>query len=264
MSDLEERLRALLDESGIPQGGSEELAALLASLEAGYVDDVTPEPGPELAALLGGGGRAPTKGTPFRRRHRAAFTGMAALGVVLGTGWAAAANELPAPAQHWVAEFSQRFLPFDLPFPESSARGRVPDAPQGDRRARRLDEHDARPTPGEGGADEEGLPSRQQALQKAPPDVVDGDPAPDDGDDGAQPSVEEAPEGAVQEGQRDAGETSEAEETPDRTRESSETQETQETQETETQQTESSESTDSGAEPAGSTSSDAPEESPDD
>lgn len=146
MSDVEVRVRGMLEESGL--GGSEELVSLLAALEARYVEDVVPEPGPELATLLGGGGAGGRGGAGGAGGRRAAAAGVVALGLVVTTGWAAAANELPTAAQRWVAQFSQRYLPFDVPFPDTRTPGEAPDpAADGKADPRRLDAHDARPTP---------------------------------------------------------------------------------------------------------------------
>lgn len=247
MSGVDRRLRALLEESGIPEAGSEDLAALLASLEAGYVDDAPPEPGPELAALLGGGGGAPTTASTkqtrsARRGHRAAVSGFAALGVVLGTGFAAAANELPAQAQHWVAEFSQRYLPFALPYPESPTPGGAPESSWRDRTPRWPDEHDARPTPSET-SEQDGPSPVPSAHHEDPPEVDDGYP---DRDESSETALEDEREEVAQEREH------QAETTPDRTRETSGTEEV-----------ESGEASDSDDEPAASTG-DAPEESVDD
>lgn len=146
MSDVEVRVRGMLEECGV--GGSEELVSLLAGLETRYVDDVVPEPGPELATLLGGGGAGGQGGTGGAGGRRAAAAGVVALGLVVTTGWAAAANELPVAAQRWVAQFSQRYLPFDVPFPDTRTPGGTPDpAAEGKAGSHRLDAHDARPTP---------------------------------------------------------------------------------------------------------------------
>lgn len=130
---MDVRVRAMLEESEIPASGADELVELLVGLEERYVDAV-PEPGPELAVLL----RADdaSRSTPFLltpRRRRALAAGVVALGAVVTTGLAAAANELPEPAQRWVSELSDRFLPFDLPHPtDRAAHGVGPRRPDGD------------------------------------------------------------------------------------------------------------------------------------
>lgn len=85
-----------------------------------------PVPSPELAAMI-----ARPSARPAGRSQRrvialaAAATGFCGLTV---TGVAAAANELPEPAQRLVATFSERYLPFEFPQPvESPDRGPLED-----------------------------------------------------------------------------------------------------------------------------------------
>lgn len=132
MKGMDVRVRAMLEESEIPASGADELVELLVGLEERYVDAV-PEPSPELAVLLGvdDASRA-TRLLLTPRRRRALAAGVVALGAVVTTGLAAAANELPEPAQRWVSELSDRYLPFDLPHPTDRAS-------QGDESTRRPD-----------------------------------------------------------------------------------------------------------------------------
>jgi hypothetical protein len=107
----------MLAESGIPDVGQERLIECLTALERD-VDQSAPVPGPELAALLGRSQKAAGP-VPLPRRHRRVLVaGALAFGAVAAGGIAAAANELPPSAQDVVAEFSERFLPFELPRPE--------------------------------------------------------------------------------------------------------------------------------------------------
>ncbi len=121
----------MLEESGLP-GTEHDLVDFLAVLEQHYVETSVPRPGPELAALLSGELAEPSVVRPHRgRRRRVAAAGATALSAVLATGIAAAANELPAPAQRWAVEFAERYLPFDLPEPQRSSvdsGGREPDS----------------------------------------------------------------------------------------------------------------------------------------
>ncbi len=135
MTEANLRLSALLEESGVPASDTDGLVDLLAGLEARYVDGSVPEPGPRLAAVLSAGlpAAAPVARSSYGRRRRVVAAGAVALSAVVTTGVAAAANELPASAQQWAAEFSERYLPFDLPAPHgaSAERGRQRPADSG-------------------------------------------------------------------------------------------------------------------------------------
>lgn len=145
MKGMDVRVRAMLEESEIPASGGDELVELLVGLEERYVDAV-PEPSPELAVLLGvDDASQATRLLLTPRRRRALAAGVVALGAVVTTGLAAAANELPEPAQRWVSELSDRYLPFDLPEPRDRAA-------QGDESTRRPDGDAAERSREEGGA----------------------------------------------------------------------------------------------------------------
>jgi hypothetical protein len=77
-------------------------------------DGTLPAPSPALAALLEGA-EAPATSRDSDRTGGVAVAGVALL-LAVGTGWAAAANELPAPLQDAIADFSHHHLPFDLPY----------------------------------------------------------------------------------------------------------------------------------------------------
>lgn len=113
MTQSERRVRDLLAESDITDE-SEDLVTTLLTLEESLLEEA-PAPSPELAALL-----ANPRGTvtPLHRRSgRVLIAGAVAFGTVAAGGLAAAANELPPGAQGLVADFSQRYLPFELPEP---------------------------------------------------------------------------------------------------------------------------------------------------
>lgn len=129
MTHSEERLREMLAESGIADEGSERLLECLATLERN-VDDTPPEPGPELAALMARAGTAVRTTVLSRRRGRVLVAGAVAFGTVAAGGIAAAANELPPDAQRLVAEFSERYLPFELPRPDVRPESREEDEPE--------------------------------------------------------------------------------------------------------------------------------------
>ena len=121
MTDVDVRVHEMLEESGLP-GTEHDLVDFLAVLEQRYAETSVPRPGPELAALLSGGLAEPPAVLPHPGRRRSVLAaGATALSAVLATGIAAAANELPAPAQRWAVEFADRYLPFDLPEPQRSS-----------------------------------------------------------------------------------------------------------------------------------------------
>jgi len=90
-----------------------EVRRFLADL-AELPDGTLPAPSPALAALLEGAEAPATSRDP----DRSGGVALAAVALLLavGTGWAAAANELPAPLQDAIADFSRHHLPFDLPY----------------------------------------------------------------------------------------------------------------------------------------------------
>jgi hypothetical protein len=120
----EDRAREMLAESRIPEAGSTRLLESLTELGRS-VDEVEPLPGPELASLMARTSRGAT-GPSRRRRARLMVATAVAVGTVGAGGLAAAANELPDGAQDLVANFSERYLPFDLP--RSGAAGTGPDS----------------------------------------------------------------------------------------------------------------------------------------
>jgi hypothetical protein len=131
MTRSEQRVRDLLAESGITDE-SEELVATLLSLEEG-LPEAAPEPSPELAALFANPGRSASV-SPLRRRPAGILVaGAVAFSTVTAGGLAAAANELPPGAQSIVADFSERYLPFELPqpteLPDAQSGGAVERAP---------------------------------------------------------------------------------------------------------------------------------------
>lgn len=147
MTEVSARVRAMFEEAALPGGGDDELVDLLAGLEQRYVDDSAPEPGPQLARLLDGGqpGEEGTRASRLSRRSRRfAAASALALSTVVGTGVAAAANELPPPAQRWVAELSERFLHVDLPRPATAPAEVVKARPGGGGRDAETEEHGAR------------------------------------------------------------------------------------------------------------------------
>ena len=113
------RIEEMLAESGLAREEMADVVDLLLPLED-LVDDA-PAPSAELAALLG-----PERPRPVARvgGRRSAVAGalVLALSGVGATGLSAAANTLPRPLQHQVSQFSQNYLPFDLPEPPAPHR----------------------------------------------------------------------------------------------------------------------------------------------
>jgi len=112
----------MIEESGLDPFESEELATFLMMLES-LVDESAPAPAPTpaLAAMLAGGATgvgASVVALAARRHQNALAAAVLAVTGIVATGAAAAANDLPSTAQRIVADFSQRFLPFDFPYPE--------------------------------------------------------------------------------------------------------------------------------------------------
>ena len=112
---------AMIEESGLDAFESDELAAFLAMVGS-LVDDGAPTPSPALAKLLSGAaaGAGPISLAVRRHQNALAAAVLAVTGIV-ATEVAAAANDLPPPAQRIVADLSNRFLPFDFPYPGTRA-----------------------------------------------------------------------------------------------------------------------------------------------
>ena len=112
------RIYAMLEESGFDHDEMAEVVDALAPLSE--LADQAPAPSAELAALFGHvRDGAVARATDPRSRARGAAVGavVIALSSIGATGLSAAANTLPRPLQHEVAEFSRDHLPFDLPEP---------------------------------------------------------------------------------------------------------------------------------------------------
>jgi hypothetical protein len=129
------QLDVMLAESQVAVDETNELRDLLAPLTD--VATEAPEPSADLEVLFHEGlgaavDRARVLPLGRRRRARAAVAGAAVLALsgVGATGLSAAANTLPSPLQHQVSQFSQNFLPFNLPEPEPRHSRHAPDAAQ--------------------------------------------------------------------------------------------------------------------------------------
>jgi hypothetical protein len=116
MADRDAGVRDVLAEAGLSADQEPSLVELLEAL-ADVDEEHVPEPSPGLAALMAD---LPVLSSRPQRRLRVLVAGGVAASMVCAGGIAAAANELPASAQRIVAEFSQRYLPFQLPQPEES------------------------------------------------------------------------------------------------------------------------------------------------
>lgn len=154
------RIEEMFAESGLLLEEGDGLAEALAPLEQLAQD--RPAPSAELAALFG---QAEEVTSLAERRKRAVAGALVlALSAVGATGLSAAANTLPRPLQHRVSEFSQHYLPFDLPEPPPPGQPLGVEAPPG--------APSTEPRPGDIGA--------SRSAQQRP--VVPGLPAPYGGD----------------------------------------------------------------------------------
>ena len=108
------RIEEMLSESGLDPVELGDFVVALAPLAE--VDEV-PAPSAELAELFGAS--QPEHSVPSLMGRRRAVAGVLVLALsgVTATGLSAAANTLPRPLQHGVSQFSQHYLPFDLPEP---------------------------------------------------------------------------------------------------------------------------------------------------
>jgi hypothetical protein len=108
----------LLAEAGLPAELSLDLEPVL-NVIRDFLPERVPAPSPALAALLA---RPPRPMAP-RSRGRLAVLGSAAalMSSLTVTGVAAAANELPVTTQKFVADLSEKFLPFQFPQPSETA-----------------------------------------------------------------------------------------------------------------------------------------------
>jgi len=100
-----------------------------------FGDGPSPEPTPELDALLGGSALTALAGRRRQRhpslQHRALIIGAVASAVITGTGVAAATDTLPQPAQRFVSGVVNDLTPFHLNAPGTERRKnhRLPTAP---------------------------------------------------------------------------------------------------------------------------------------
>ena len=108
--------------------GSPEVQRFLAELAALPETTTAAEPSPELAALLRGVPAARARGGPRRATGWlvAAVAAVSLLVGAVGTGWAAASNQLPSPLQDAIADFSEHHLPFRVPHSSDDGRDGAP------------------------------------------------------------------------------------------------------------------------------------------
>ena len=120
-------LSQLLQEADLPPAMSEDLDALMTALRA-LTPATAPEPSPQLAALMA----HPVAPHRYRFRRGAVAAVAAVIGSFTLTGVAAAVEILPAPAQQFVSDLSQKYLPFQFPAPitiegEEQPKQKTPD-----------------------------------------------------------------------------------------------------------------------------------------
>lgn len=100
--------------------GDPVLAELIGELRA-IADDPPPPVRPELESILRGSDQLARARDKRRNRLRSGGVGLAVAGVIAAGLGAAAANELPAPAQRAVARVVNGLTPFEIPHPEPEA-----------------------------------------------------------------------------------------------------------------------------------------------
>jgi hypothetical protein len=105
-------LSQLLEESDLPFELSADLEPVLTALRS-LAPEAAPQPSAQLAALLA----HPVVPRSYRPRRTALAAVAAVVGSFTLTGVAAAANQLPDPAQQFVSDLSSRYLPFQFPEP---------------------------------------------------------------------------------------------------------------------------------------------------
>jgi hypothetical protein len=115
------RIEEMLLESDLDLAELGDVVDLLAPL--GELSETSPLPSAELEELFTASPPvAPVTALLGRRRGAVAGALVLAISGVGATGLSAAANTLPRPWQHGVSQFSQRYLPFDLPEPPKRAK----------------------------------------------------------------------------------------------------------------------------------------------
>jgi hypothetical protein len=174
---------------------SPEVARFLAELWA-LPEACEPTPSGELAALLESGLPGPLAPAGVPRRQVAGVSAAVLVAALTGTGWAAAANELPRPVQDAIAHLTGP-LPFDVPHssdrdtlgpdieshvlpayqPTRSHRWRSPAA-----EADAVDAHKAAPTGAVPGGNSDTVPDPASVA----PEVDTDDGTDDDGTDEAE------------------------------------------------------------------------------
>ena len=115
------RIEEMLVESDLDPAELDDLVDLLAPL--GELPETSPAPSDDLADLFDSTAPVRLVSSMSGRRHGAvAGAVVLALSAVGATGLSAAANTLPRPLQHGVSQFSQHYLPFDLPEPPPTSK----------------------------------------------------------------------------------------------------------------------------------------------
>jgi hypothetical protein len=196
---------------------SPEVGRFLAELRA-LSDSCDPMPSGELAALVASGLPGPVAPARVPRRPVAGVSAAVLLAALTGTGWAAAANELPRPVQDAIADLSGP-LPFNVPHsgerddpgPVTDWRGLPADQPPRQHRSRTpapegdaVEAHDTAPAGAGTGGSEDAVPTPAPVAEES--DTNDDGPDEDESQGGAgQPAVGPSDDGDGDAGDENAG-----------------------------------------------------------
>jgi hypothetical protein len=117
MKEESDPIKDMILESGLDEAEYTGVADALAFLRD-VVPEQAPPPSAELAALLSGGLVTPLAPRRSRKRTIALASSAIAATLLIGTGVAAASNNLPEPAQRFFSHLSDKYLPFHIPSPD--------------------------------------------------------------------------------------------------------------------------------------------------
>jgi hypothetical protein len=208
------------DENNIDKALSDPVLAELIGELRGMAEAPPPQIKPELESILGGFDQLARARDKRRNRLRSGGVGLAVAGVVAAGLGAAAANELPAPAQRAVARVVNGLTPFEIPHPEPETTN-APAEPANSV-IRPQDSDEVRDTDSESstidndddpdGADSEGEEARDRGdANESSEDSEDGDDSGDGDDEGEESSDDSDDDGGDGESDEDDGESEDSE-----------------------------------------------------